>query len=93
MTARRRVIVHGRVQGVFFRGSTQDRARAEGVHGWVRNRADGSVEAVFEGAPEAVAALVDFCRAGPRWAQVERVEVFEEEAEQLRGFDVRHSAP
>jgi acylphosphatase len=86
---RRRVIVHGRVQGVWFRGSTVKRAHLEGVRGWVRNRRDGSVEAVFEGAPEAVAAMMDFCRTGPRSARVERVEVFEEEeAEALHGFEI-----
>ena len=74
---RRRVVVIGRVQGVFFRGSTEDEARARGVDGWVRNRRDGSLEAVFEGSPDAVEALVEFCRRGPRWAQVEKVEVEE----------------
>jgi acylphosphatase len=85
---RRRVIVQGRVQGVFFRGETQDRAAAAGVAGWVRNRADGSVEAVFEGRPEAVAALVEFCRGGPRHARVTGLETFEEAPEGLRGFRV-----
>jgi acylphosphatase len=85
---RRRVIVRGRVQGVWFRGSTQDRARAQGVRGWVRNRRDGSVEAVFEGSAEAVGALLDFCRAGPPAARVASVEVFEEESEGLSGFEI-----
>lgn len=87
--ARRRVIVRGRVQGVFFRGSTEERARAAGVHGWVRNRPDGSVEAVFEGEPEAVEGLVRFCREGPRLAAVAGVEVFDEAPEGLRGFRAR----
>jgi acylphosphatase len=86
---RRRVVVHGRVQGVFFRGSTQDEARRAGADGWVRNRSDGSVEAVFEGKTDAVEGLVRFCRVGPRWADVERIEVFEEAPEGLRGFHVR----
>ncbi|MDH3211273.1 MAG: acylphosphatase [Myxococcales bacterium] len=86
---RRRVVVHGRVQGVFFRGSTQDEARRAGADGWVRNRSDGTVEAVFEGPTDAVEGLVRFCRAGPRWAEVERIEVFEETPEGLRGFHVR----
>ena len=86
---RRRVIVHGRVQGVFFRGSTEERARLADVDGWVCNRADGAVEAVFEGAPEAVDELVGFCRSGPSWARVERVEVIEEPPENTRGFRVR----
>jgi len=83
---RRRVIVHGRVQGVFFRGATEAEAAAAGVAGWVRNRPDGSVEAVFEGDPDGVAALVAFCRRGPRHARVARLEVFEEEPEGLRAF-------
>ena len=86
---RQRAIVHGRVQGVWFRGSTEDAARAAGVCGWVRNLPDGCVEAVFEGAPEAVLALVTFCRRGPPQARVERVELFEEPPEGLRGFRVR----
>ena len=86
---RRHVIVSGRVQGVFFRGTTHDEARAHGVDGWVRNRRDGAVEAVFEGTPEAVGALVDFCRQGPPWARVEAVEVDDEAPEALHGFEVR----
>ena len=86
---RRRVVVHGRVQGVFFRGSTQDEAQRAGAAGWVRNCSDGTVEAVFEGTADTVEDLVRFCRVGPRWADVERVEVFEEAPEGLRGFHVR----
>jgi acylphosphatase len=86
---RRRVIVHGRVQGVFFRGSTQEEAERAGTHGWVRNRSDGTVEAVFEGSAEAVEALVRFCHTGPSWARVEAVEVFEEPQEGLSSFRVR----
>jgi len=89
MALRRRVVVHGRVQGVFFRDSTREEARARGVAGWVRNQGDGSVEAVFEGDAAAVEALVEFCRSGPRSADVTEVEVFEEEPEGLGGFDVR----
>jgi len=86
---RRRVVVHGRVQGVFFRGSTVERAREVGVNGWVRNRPDGTVEAVFEGSAEQVAAMVRYCRQGPSWARVERIEEFEEAPEDLGGFGVR----
>ena len=85
---RRRVVVHGRVQGVWFRGSTEAEARTAGVCGWVRNRADGSVEAVFEGPAEAVDALIAFCRRGPRHARVKGVEIYEEAVEGLRGFRV-----
>lgn len=81
--------MHGRVQGVFFRDSTRQHALRAGVEGWVRNRRDGSVEAVFEGDRQAVEAMVEFCRRGPRWAQVERVEVIEESPEQLSGFRIR----
>lgn len=85
---RRRVIVHGRVQGVSFRAATEAEAAAAGVAGWVRNRRDGSVEAVFEGDAGSVDALVAFCRRGPRHARVERTECFEEPPEALRGFRV-----
>jgi acylphosphatase len=85
---RRRVVVHGRVQGVFFRDSVRERARTRGVNGRVRNRPDGTVEAVFEGPPEAVDALVRFCETGPRGARVGRVEVADEEPEGLDGFEV-----
>jgi len=88
---RRRVIVHGRVQGVFFRAATEAEALAAGVAGFVRNRADGSVEAVFEGDPEAVAALIEFCRRGTRHAHVARIEAYEEPPEGLQGFRVLRS--
>ena len=86
---RRRVRATGRVQGVFLRDSTRREAQRRGVAGWVRNCADGSVEAVFEGPPDAVAALVDFTRAGPGHAEVSDLDVQPEEPEGLRGFDVR----
>ena len=70
---RRRVVIHGRVQGVFFRGSTVERARQVGVSGWVRNRRDGTVEAVFEGSEAQVEEMVRYCHEGPSWARVERV--------------------
>jgi acylphosphatase len=65
------------------------RAEAVGVAGWVRNRPDGAVEAVFEGDPQAVDRLVEFCRRGPSRADVTSVEVVEEEPEGLVGFEVR----
>ena len=86
---RRRVVAHGRVQGVFFRDSTRQLAESRGVAGWVTNRPDGAVEAVFEGEPDAVDSLVAFFRDGPRGADVERVGVTEEEPEGLAGFSVR----
>jgi acylphosphatase len=86
---RRRVVVHGNVQGVFFRDTTRRQAQARGVSGWVCNRRDGAVEAVFEGPAEGVRELVEFCERGPRGAEVERVEVREEAPEGARGFAVR----
>jgi acylphosphatase len=86
---RRRVVVHGHVQGVFFRETARRRALSAGLAGWIRNVPDGTVEAVFEGEPEAVERLVEFCREGPRGARVEWVDVAAEEPESLAGFDVR----
>ena len=86
---RRRVIVHGRVQGVFFRDSTRRRAESRGVAGWVTNRPDGAVEAVFEGDPDAVESMMRFVREGPGRADVDEVEVFDEQPEGLRGYRVR----
>jgi acylphosphatase len=77
------------VQGVFFRDSVRRQASTRGVGGWVRNRPDGTVEAVFEGDPDAVEAMIAFCREGPRGARVERVEVIEEEPQGLGAFEVR----
>jgi acylphosphatase len=85
---RRRVIVRGLVQGVFFRDTVRRRAIASGVSGWVRNNRDGSVEAVFQGEPDAVERLVAYCHEGPRGAQVELVEVTAEGPEALRGFEI-----
>jgi acylphosphatase len=87
--ARRRVVVHGYVQGVFFRDTARREAQRRGVAGWVTNRPDGAVEAVFEGEPDAVAAMVEFCSSGPRGADVEHVETSEEKPEGLSGFDIR----
>lgn len=85
---RRRVVVHGRVQGVFFRDTVRRKASERGAAGWVRNRPDGTVEAVFEGPPDAVDALVRFCHEGPRGADVEAVEIAEEEPRGEAGFSV-----
>jgi acylphosphatase len=87
--ARRRVVVHGHVQGVFFRDSCRREAETRGVAGWITNRRDGAVEAVFEGDPDAVTALVEFCRRGPRGADVRSVDETSEEPEGLSGFQVR----
>ncbi|MBA3383311.1 MAG: acylphosphatase [Actinobacteria bacterium] len=89
MAVRRRVVVHGRVQGVFFRDSTRRLAEQHGVAGWVRNTREGTVEAVFEGAPEAVELLVTYCSRGPRGAEVVQVDAHDEEPEGLSGFSIR----
>ena len=76
------------MQGVFFRVACAREASAAGVTGWVRNTADGSVEAVFEGEAAAVEAMTGWCRHGPSGAQVDRVDVFDEPPEGLSGFDI-----
>lgn len=77
------------MQGVFFRDSVRRLAQQRGVTGWVANRADGAVEAAFEGEPDEVERLVELCRAGPRGARVDSVDVVDEEPEGLSGFAVR----
>jgi acylphosphatase len=86
---RRRVVVHGRVQGVFFRDSLRRLAESHGVSGWARNTPEGDVEAAFEGEPDDVERLVSFARTGPPDAHVEAVDVHEEEPEGLSGFAIR----
>jgi len=87
---RSRVVVDGRVQGVYFRESTRREASALGVTGWVRNLPDGRVEAVFEGAPQAVADAVVWARTGPPHALVTSIEEAAEPPEGLLGFEVRY---
>jgi acylphosphatase len=86
---RRRVTVTGRVQGVFFRDSLRQRANSHDVAGWATNRTDGAVEAVFEGEPDDVERLIAFAKTGPRQAEVDSVDVREEEPEGLAGFEIR----
>jgi acylphosphatase len=86
---RRRVLVTGRVQNVWFRATTAKHALRAGVAGWVRNLDDGRVEAVLEGSPEAVQEAIDFCSRGPEMARVDRIEVIEESPEGLDGFQIR----
>ena len=85
----RRVLVDGHVQGVFFRDSCAREARRQGVAGWVRNRADGRVEAWFEGHAQAVEKLVTWCRQGPPHARVTGVEVVEDSPAGLEGFRIQ----
>jgi len=88
-SVRRRILVHGRVEGVGFRASCARRALSVGVGGWVRKRADGAVEAVFEGEEEKVAQLVAWCSAGPPLAAVHDVDVTDEQPTGERSFSVR----
>lgn len=85
---RRRVVVRGLVQGVFFRDTLRRQTFAANVSGWARNRQDGSLEAIFEGEPAKVEELVAFCHEGPRGARVDEVEVTAEDPEALRGFSI-----
>lgn len=88
---RARVLISGRVQGVWFRASCAERARELGLAGWVRNLADGRVEAAFEGEDRDVASMVDWCRTGPPLADVEAVQTIEEAPTGQTGFGLRGS--
>lgn len=91
MRTRARVRITGRVQGVWYRGATASEARRLGVDGWVQNLPDGSVEALIEGEPAAVRALVEWCRTGPPGARVAAVaEQPEPPGDDLAGFRIRH---
>jgi acylphosphatase len=91
LKVRARVVVNGRVQGVFFRSETQDEASRRGVTGWVRNLPDGRVEAVFEGEKDKVDALIEFCRRGPPGARVTRVEVtWSDYTGEFKSFSIRY---
>ena len=87
--ARAGVVVRGHVQGVFFRDETRRRARSLGVSGWVANRPDGTVEAVFEGRRDAVESMVEWCRRGPSGARVDDVQAAWEDPRGEDGFAVR----
>lgn len=86
------VLISGRVQGVWFRGWTEEKARALGLDGWVRNRRDGAVEAVFSGPEANVDAMLEACAEGPPAAQVADVRILGEGGQALAGFAVRPSA-
>lgn len=86
---RKRVIVSGQVQGVFFRDSCQREAAQTGVAGWVRNAGGDRVEAIFEGAEDAVERMIAWSRQGSPQARVNDVDVYDEEPEGLSGFSVR----
>jgi len=86
---RAHVFVSGKVQGVYYRATTRDRAREAGVDGWVRNLDDGRVEAVFEGEEGAVETMVEWCHTGSPRAEVDEVAVEYDEPQGGRGFEVR----
>ena len=86
---RARVVISGKVQGVYFRGTAEDEARSRGLTGWVRNTPDGQVEAAFEGEQAAVEAVIAWCHRGPPAARVTGVTVTWEEPRGERGFSVR----
>ena len=81
-------MIHGHVQGVFFRDTMRRRAEARGVAGWVTNRGDGTVEAALEGRRADIEAVLGFCKQGPSGADVERVDVRDEQPEGLTGFKI-----
>jgi acylphosphatase len=85
---RKRVVVHGFVQGVFFRDTMRRLAERHGVAGWARNNPNGTLEAVLEGEPDAVERLLELAREGPRGADVERVDVVDEAPEGASGFAI-----
>ena len=86
---RRRVLISGLVQDVWFRATTAKQAARAGVDGWVRNLEDGRVEAALEGTADAVNEMIDFCSRGPEMARVDQIEVVEEPPENLEGFRIR----
>ena len=91
MNVRAHVFVNGEVQGVFFRSRIRQEADTRNVKGWVRNRADGRVEAVFEGEETAVKALVDFCKRGPPGARITNVDLsWEDYGNEFRNFEIRY---
>ncbi len=86
------VLISGRVHGVWYRGWTRETADRLGIDGWVRNRANGTVEAVFSGSPGAVAEMLRLCAEGPPHAHVTDVRIIEEGGSVAPGFAVRYSA-
>ena len=91
MTVARHLVIHGRVQGVFYRGWAVDTANNLGLAGWVSNRRDGTVEAVVQGDEEAVERFIERARDGPPGARVNRIEVRDEEPATLTGFEQRET--
>jgi acylphosphatase len=91
LKARAHLFIFGRVQGVFFRSQTKNKADINGVKGWIRNLPDGGVEAVFEGEKEAVQKLVDFCKQGPFGARVAKIDFeWEPYSGMFENFGIRY---
>lgn len=87
---RARLVIHGRVQGVFYRASCRAEAQARGLVGWVRNRPDGTVEALLQGPEEKVQDMIRWCYAGPPGARVSKIDVTHESpGDDLREFRIR----
>jgi len=86
------VLLHGRVQGVNFRGWAREQAEVLGLSGWIRNRRDGSVEALFAGDTEAVSRMLDLCNSGPRDARVEDIEIIQDGGAAPEGFSIKPTA-
>jgi acylphosphatase len=92
MLLTRRLVIHGRVQGVFYRGWSEGEARRLGLSGWVRNRRDGTVEMLVSGDEAAVAEMIARCRSGPSAARVEHIDVEESAEAPPQGFETRPTA-
>ena len=92
MRLTRRLTIHGRVQGVFYRGWSVEQARSLGLGGWVRNRRDGTVEMLISGDEEEVAKMIELCRRGPSAARVDRIDIEEGAEEVPVGFASRPTA-
>ena len=91
MESRLHIIVHGTVQGVFFRANTEEQARRLGLNGWVRNRSDGSVEVMAEGNRDALEKLLDWCSHGPADASIEKIEKeWLEASDEFSEFSIRY---
>jgi acylphosphatase len=88
----RRLVIHGRVQGVFYRGWAEQQARALGLDGWVRNRRDGTVEMLISGETAAIEEMIARCRRGPSAARVDRIDAEESVEKPLPGFESRPTA-
>ena len=91
MDSRVSVIISGRVQGVWFRASTKEKADQLGITGWVRNTSDGDVEALFEGDEKIIQEMLDWCHQGPQYARVENVKITKQTPSNgFSGFSIKY---